>query len=145
MSLAVLKAVACKSIQQEEYCELIILPEKKGRGSFYSLVDRDFCTLIYFRSSASSLLLHLLTCIYYSPLLVPNPHLLFSFPAMGKEKSSRIPGWCLFSQHLLGFVSKALVEGPLADGHQVPLLWFCALLLWGLFFESRRYRLREPS
>lgn len=36
-------------------------------------------------------------------------------------------------QHILGgFVSKALVDQLLVDGHKVPLLWFCALPpLWG--------------
>lgn len=71
---------------------------------------------------------HIHTILLYSP---PN-----SFPAMGKEKSS---SWC----HSIFW--GVLVDQPLADGHKVLLLWFCALpLLWGQFLESRKYHLKEP-
>lgn len=119
---------------------IIPLEEKKGRDKFYSLLEADFSTLIF------SEILYILSshvCISYIPytrFFSPsytlghlNPHPLFSLPAMDQGKSSRVPSWYLFSQHLWGgFLSKVLVEGPLADGAiKCPFFGFVPSLFCG--------------
>lgn len=139
LSSAVLKAIACKSSQLEESPDpffviwLSFQRRRKGELSFIPLsVEISIPWFFFFHKQYDVLFSltywHIHTVLFYSP----PTHLLFCPPAVGKEKSSRIPSWCPFPQHLFrAFVNKALVEGPGLMAIKCPFCGFVLSLFCG--------------